>query len=290
MRYKPTTSSRAGLSMLELIFVIVILGIVASIGSSIIVKVYESYIVQRAIYQASNKAELAAMQIANRLTYRISSSVIGRKVDGTYLPLEQVPDETYTTLEWIAYDNDSFSAQSTPGWSGYSDINATTTTRTNITTPGSDLNGITATIIGNLGGSTADLALVFGGHEYNNTMNYDARCMGFTDSTCIFTPTISNATNLALADDGSTILMRDQYKLAWTAYALVPSGNTLTLRYNYQPWNGTQSADGSSIVLVDNFVSFRFKGNGDTVRFKLCIQEPISDQNVTICKEKAVIR
>lgn len=293
MRCKPYTSYRAGLSMLELVFVIVILGIVASIGSSIIVKVYESYIVQRAIYQASNKAELAAMQIANRLTYRISSSVIGRQDpddNTTLLPLDQVPDGTYTTLEWIAYDNDSFSAQSTPGWSGYSDINATTTTRTNITTPGSDLDGITATIIGNLGGSTADLALVFGGHEYNNTMNYDARCMGFTDSTCIFTPTISDATNLTLADDNSTILMRDQYKLAWTAYALVPSGNTLTLRYNYQPWNGTQSADGSSIVLVDNFVSFRFKGNGDTVRFKLCIQEPIGDQNVTICKEKAVIR
>jgi prepilin-type N-terminal cleavage/methylation domain-containing protein len=290
MSFNKITPSKAGFSMLELVFVIVILGIVASIGSSIIVKVYENYIVQRAIYQASNKAELAAMQIANRLAYRISSSVIGRQPGGAYLPLDQVPNDTYTTLEWIAYDNDSFSAQSTPGWSGYSDINDTTTTRTNITTPGSNLS-ITSNIIGNLGGNDAnDLALVFDGHEYNNTMNYDASCMGFTNSSCIFKPTIANATNLALVDDGSTILMRDQYKLAWSAYALVPSGNTLTLRYNYQPWNGIQRDAGSSTVLVDNFVSFRFKGNGDTVRFKLCIQEPIGDQNVTICKEKAVIR
>lgn len=295
MSCKPYTSSKAGFSMLELVFVIVILGIVASIGSSIIVKVYESYIVQRAIHQASSKAELAAMQIANRLTYRISSSVIGRQDpddDTTILPLDQVPNETYTTLEWIAYDNDSFNAQTTPGWSGYGDLNTTTTTRANLTTPGSNLS-ITANIIGNLGGDDAnDLALVFDGHEYNNTMNYDARCMGFTNSTCIFRPTIADATNLAtnLAVGGPTVLMRDQYKLAWTAYALVPAGNTLTLRYNYQPWNGIQSANGTSRVLVDNFVSFRFKGNGDTVRFKLCIQEPIGDQNVTICKEKAVIR
>jgi len=295
MSCKLYTSSRFGFSMLELVFVIVILGIVASIGSSIIVQVYESYIVQRAIHKASNKAELAAMQIANRLAYRISSSVIGRQDpddDTTILPLDQVQDDTYTTLEWIAYDNDSFSAQATPGWSGYSDISDNNnTTRTNISTPGSDLDGILATIIGNLGGSVAnDLALVFDGHEYNNTRNYDARCMGFPNSTCIFKPTITDATNLTLVDDGSAVLMRDQYKLTWTAYALVPSGNTLTLRYNYQPWNGLQSSTGSSVVLVDNFVSFRFKGNGDTVRFKLCIEEPIGDQNVTICKEKAVIR
>jgi len=297
MSYKASTSIKPGFSMLELVFVIVILGIVASIGSSIIVRVYEQYIVQRAIHRASTKAELAAMQIANRLTYRISDSVIGRQDPDTatatsLLPLNQVPNDSYTTLEWIAYDNDSFSAQATPGWSGYADLNATTTTRDNLTTPGSNLN-TTSTIITNLGGNaTDDLALVFAGHEYNNTMNYDARCMGFPNTNCIFTPKITNATNLDtnLSVGGPTVLMRDQYKLAWTAYALVPVGDTLRLRYNYQPWNGLQSATGSERILVDNFVSFRFKGNGDTVRFKLCIQEPIADQNVTICKEKAVIR
>ncbi len=279
--------------MLELIFVIVILGIVASIGSSAIVQVYESYILQRALHHASHNAELAAMQIANRLTYRISGSVIGRQTTtGTPVPLQQIPDDSYKVLEWIAYDNDSFSAQSTPGWSGYSDISAAGASRTNIPTPGSDLS-IATTIISNLGGSTgSDLALVFAGNEYNNTVNYDASCMGFTNSNCIFKPTIASniSFNSGLVSGGPSVVMRDQYKLAWTAYALVPSGNTLTLRYNYQPWNGSQSASGTSNILVENFVSFRFKGNGDTIRFKLCIQEPIGDQNITICKEKAVIR
>ena len=94
------TTFRRGLTMLELVFVIVILGIVASITSSIIVQVYESYIVQRALHHASTKAELAATQIVNRLTYRISSSVIGKiKSTGVYLPLDQVPDGTYKVLE-----------------------------------------------------------------------------------------------------------------------------------------------------------------------------------------------
>jgi len=292
MIVKNFTSSRSAFSMLELIFVIVILGIVASIGASAIANVYESYIIQRAVHRASGKCELAAMQIANRLTYRISSSVIGKKSSG-YLPLNQVPDGSYTTLEWISYDNDSFSAQSTPGWSGYCDVNDTVnTTRTSMSTPGSSL-GTTNAIIGKLSNSTKGIgnaAIVFAGHEYSPTKNYSAGCMGFTDNTCISPVSAGAGTSITIADNNAKV-MTDQYKLAWTAYALVPVGNTLTLRYNYQPWDGTQSGAGSSSVIVDNFVSFRFKGDGDTIRFKLCIEEPIaSDENVTICKEKAVIR
>lgn len=284
---------KAAFSLLELIFVIVILGIVASIASSTIANVYESYILQRAVHRASNKAELASMQIANRLTYRISGSVVGRQsASGIPLSLDQVISEDYVVLEWIGYDNDSFSAQSTPGWSGYCDVNDTiNTTKISISTPGSSL-GVTNGIIGKLSNSTkniGDAAVIFDGPEYSPTKNYIANCMGFTDSTCISPVSAGTGTSLSIEDNNAKV-MTDQYKLAWTAYALVPVGDTLTLRYNYQPWDGSQSPAGTSKVLVDNFVSFRFRGDGDTVRFKLCIQEPIGDQNITICKEKAVIR
>lgn len=294
MMYKTFTSFKRAFTMLELVLVIVILGIVASVGASAIANVYESYIVQRAVHRASNKAELAAMQIANRLAYRISSSVIGRVGAATTpIPLDQVPDDTYKVLEWIAYDNDSFSAQSTPGWSGYCDLNDTVnTTKTQISTPGSSL-GTTSSIIGKLSSSTKNIsnaAIIFEGHEYSPTKNYIAGCMGFTDNTCISPVNTVTGTSITLEDNNAKV-MRDQYKLAWSAYALVPVGNTLTLRYNYQPWDGIQSSAGSSEVLVDKFVSFRFKGDGDTIRFKLCIEEEIAaDESVTICKEKAVIR
>ncbi|MDM5262897.1 type II secretion system protein [Sulfurovum sp. XTW-4] len=294
MMYKTFTSFKRAFTMLELVLVITILGIVASIGSSAIANVYESYIVQRAVHRASNKAELAAMQIANRLAYRISSSVIGRVGPATTpVPLEQVPDDSYNVLEWIAYDNDSFSAQSTPGWSGYCDLNDTVnTTKTTISTPGSNLS-TTNSIIGELSSGTKNIsnaAIIFDGHEYSPTTNYIAGCMGFTDSTCISPVASVSGTTITIEDNNEKV-MTDQYKLAWSAYALVPVGNTLTLRYNYQPWDGTQSSNGSSRVLVDKFVSFRFKGDGDTIRFKLCIEEEIAaDEKITICKEKAVIR
>ena len=317
MIYKTFTSFKRGFTMLELVFVIVILGIVASIGASLIAQVYESYIVQRALHRTSVKAELAAMQIANRLTYRISSSVIGRKLPtGTpandYLPLDQVPNDDYKILEWISYDNDSFSAQSKPGWSGFCDVESNETNRTSISTPGSELNA-TSIIIGNLGATAdTDIAIIFAGHEYNSTKNYIANCMGFTDNSCIYrvNNTITNNISLPINDNGGGLVMTDQYKLAWSAYAVVPTALTsteltkrgfkstdliydLSLYYNYQPWNSTTDPsynDGIYSTLVTNVESFRFVGKGDTVRFKICVVESIGDTVIRSCKEKAVIR
>ncbi len=317
MIHKTFTSFKRGFTMLELIFVIVILGIVASIGSSLIAQVYESYIVQRALHRTSMKAELAAMQIANRLTYRISSSVIGRKLPtGTpankYLPLDQVPDESYKILEWISYDNDSFSAQSQPGWSGFCDVESNETNRTTISTPGSNLVGSTSTIIGNLGGAISDAAIIFAGHEYSPTKNYIANCMGFedhlggSDSTCI-SPVSSVDGNITIrVTDNNAKVMTDQYKLVWSAYAIVPTQITdpeltkrgfestdeiydIALHYNYQPWNGDTYSENNS-TLVTNVESFRFVGKGDTIRFKICVVESIGNTIIRSCKEKAVIR
>ena len=310
MIYKTFTSFKRGFTMLELVFVIVILGIVASIGASLIAQVYESYIVQRALHRTSVKAELAAMQIANRLTYRISSSVIGRKLDGiTYLPLDQVPDDTYKILEWISYDNDSFSAQSKPGWSGFCDVESNETNRTSISTPGSNLIGSTTPIINNLGGAISDAAIIFAGHEYSPTKNYIANCMGFDDATCI-SPVNSVDDNITIrVTDNNVKVMTDQYKLVWSAYAVVPTVLTSTeldergfkstdviydisLHYNYQPWKGDTYLDNTTLnsTLVTNVESFRFVGKGDTVRFKICVVESIGDTSIRSCKEKAVIR
>jgi len=307
---KMFTSFRRGLTMLELVFVIVILGIVASIASSIIVQVYESYIVQRALHRTSTKAELAATQIANRLTYRISSSVIGRDPGVGFKPIDELQPgdaDTHTVLEWIAYDNDSFTAQTIPGWSGFCDVDSNETNKTKISTPGSNLVD-TSTIIGNMGGAITDAAIIFAGHEYSPTINYIADCMGFADSTCISPVSAVSAASITITDNNPKVIT-DQYKLAWSAYAVVPTlisdpvdrgfnaGTQiydLALHYNYQPWHPTAPTtydNGSlSSTLITNVVSFRFTGKGDTVRFKICVAESIGDSNITSCKEKAVIR
>jgi len=279
--------SQKAFTMLELIFVIVILGIVSSIGAEIIANVYRSYVLERATHRSSIKTELAANQLANRLAYSIPGTVIGRKT-GVYKAIDNLDATDYTILEWIGYDNDSFSAQATPGWSGFIDLDASS--KTSLKTKGSDLSK-TDTIIKKLGGSgIGDSAIFFPG-EYN------ARNVGYGSdhSGAISVGAGSTGDTLAVNDlTGKTI--KEHYKLAWSAYAVVPSDNgdgtfDLDLYYDYQPWNGDTHTNGKKQTLIRNVSVFKFVGSENTIRFKICQQEKITqNKKITICKEKAVIR
>ena len=294
--------------MLELVFVIIILGIVSSIGAEIIASVYESYIIQRATHRSSIKTELAATQIANRLTYAVPGTVIGRISDANsgYRAIDDLDLETYKVMQWMGYDADSFGAHTAasrrPGWSGLSDIDASNVT--SISTPGSQLD-LSTTIIDNLSNGTRDLsdAALFFASTYNPTN------ISYTD--------INNSSGLSnvASGTGETITLdaatgtrniSELYKLSWSSYAVVPvqrNGAVCTdpatqvcdlhLRYNFQPWNGIRYNDNatSNRVLLRNVTVFRFTGTGNTVRFKICQRENIGDDyNITTCKEKAVIR
>jgi len=316
-------TDKKAFSLLELIFVIVILGIVSSIGSSIIAQIYENYIVQRAMHRVSLKTELAATQIANRLAYRINSSVITRDVANSITPLEDVTfgasDLNAETLEWIGYDNDSFSARARPGWSGYCDTNTTTSAITNpgrnrIHTPGSRLR-FTNAVIRNLSSNTktiADTALFFSTNGIffddgnpGGRIRQRPQCYGFEENnaTCVHRISGRIGNRTLQTDDNmlSGTQISQHYKLAWSAYALVPVNVQstrlfdLALRYNYQPWDRTYhySNGTSQSILIRNVSSFKFSEQGGTVRFKLCATEQIGDANTTnisVCKEKVVIR
>lgn len=298
---------RAAFSMLELIFVIIILGIVSSIGAEIIAQIYESYIVQRATHNSSVKTELAATQIANRLTYAVPGTVIGRvsQADPTYRAIDDLDAETYKIMQWMGYDADSFTAHTAasrrPGWSGLCDIDESNVT--GIVTPGSQL-ALSETIISNLSSSTKGLAdaTLFFASSYNPTnISYGADSAGLS--------TVASGAGEIITLDaagGVTRNISELYKLAWSSYAIVPvlrSGGVCTdpetqicdlhLRYNFQPWDGDRYNDNgiNSFVLLRNVTVFRFTGSGNTIRFKLCQREDIGENfDITTCKEKAVIR
>jgi len=295
--------------MLELIFVIVILGIVASIGSQIIVQVYESYITQRALHRSSIKTGLAATQLANRLAYSIPGTIIGRQDDNiTFRAVENIPigSTLYRTLEWISADADSFGAVTAtthlgrrPAWSGYCDVNASTINT--LSTPGSGLSKLNA-IINNLSPTAKGIdntAILF-------PSTYTTHTVGFTGtgSTANDIHTVSGNTGdeTFTFDANLSGTIKEHYKLAWTAYAIKPinphvmKGATgtvhdLQLWYDYQPWDGESYSDGKSVILIRNVSVFRFTGSGNTIRFKICQRENIGEGITTnTCKEKAVIR
>ncbi len=267
--------SRLAFSMLEVVFVIVILGIVASIGAELIAKVYENYIVQRAQHRSSIKTQLAMNQIVNRLRYAIPGTIVRRvgKTGTPELATETMTidpsGETYTVLQWAASDGDSFEAISSdtdrkPGWSGFCDIDASDSDT--IVTPGSNFT-LTNTIQSNLGG-TGSFAIYF---PHDPTAHF------------------GTGAGQTIALDANTTRIVERYKLAWTSYALVVEDGDLRLYYNFSPVTGAAIGTANSLLLK-NVTNFKFETRGQTTRIKLCVEENIGEGNITIpsCKEKAV--
>ena len=301
-------------SLIEVIFVLVILGIVASISSQIIVQVYESYITQNAIYRTSLKTELAANQIVNRLTYAIQGTTVAKEpnkdynssnMGTTWAMLEDIDvmnnpnHKKFIMLEWIGYDNDSFSAGATPYWSGVANYESATATE--FESLGSKLSKASEIIKNlsdnkvDLNGSLEDPAVLF-----MNSNDYDVKCMGLIDeanTSCIFKVQKRIGTENKLTFTGTVPKeVTERYKLTWSAYALVPEKQPnglydLNLYYNYQPWNNETYKDGKKKLLINNVSVFKFTENGGTIQFKLCATENIgADYNISTCKEKAIIR
>ena len=213
----------------------------------------------------------------------------------------------YRILEWIGYENDGFVAQNPPGWSGFTDLSHPNTVFASIETTGSDLT-FEQTVLGSLfPGSTP--AILFSTVSYKNNLgvasDYNALCMYTGVNGCIFPVNIAGTT-LTFTGVGDRVntqmIYNEFYKLAASAYAVVPDtiphqvipGGTnvwdLNLAYNYQPWQGENYATATSSLLLKNVSVFRFTQEASSLRIKLCVIEAIGDTELSICKEKAVIR
>lgn len=315
-------------TMIELVMVIVVFGIVASIGAEIVAKLYENYLRTRAINRLESQTEIVLEQVAKRLQYRIKESVRANNNNGAaanWVALSSaVPG--YNIIEWIGISNESFLGEHNgtsvvPGWSGFIDMSHVSTDHDNriLSTSGSRLdfaNDIIKTLTNNAiamdGTAGAQRpALFFKGSKPGTFSNYYenattiannpyARRVRCVNSNCALNHTIlqlnSNAANDDLIDydgDGTPDLY-EQYYLSHTAYALVPVGNAndfnLTLRYNYQPWEGETYTNGLSSILAQNVSTFRILQTGDTIRIKLCIHDNNQSGNFdfSACKEKAI--
>lgn len=307
---------RTAFTMIELVMVIVVLGIVASIGAEIITKLYENYLRTRAINYLQSQTEITLEQIAKRLQYRIKDSVRSIDANGVRVTVAlPSADADYEIIEWIGISNESFlgghnGTSVVPGWSGLIDMehaNTTFATQT-LETPGSRLDfandtikALTNNTVAMDGTAGKFPAIIFKGTKpgtfanyYPPTQTYENMviCNAF-NCAANFT-TFSLPTGLANLNGNANGDLYEQYYLVHTAYALVPTGSAndfnLTLRYNYQPWTGETYANGTATVLAEHVSTFRIRQDGDVVRIKLCIHDNNQSGNFdfSACKEKVI--
>jgi prepilin-type N-terminal cleavage/methylation domain-containing protein len=289
---------RKAFTLVEIVMVIVVLGIVAMIGTDIITHMYTGYIKSKVINKLQTRTDQVLDLIAKRLSYRIKDSAV-TSIDGaSYLKLsESGITINHNILEWIGYDNEGmigeWDGNRWSGWSGFIDLDNPSTSKTQVVSSGSRLDlakdSIYALSYDSIDINTNNVGLI-------SKCNYDMelKSYGFDSGggSNVINASRKVPSNDILSVTNPTGDTCEQYYLAWSAYAIVPESNSndfnLTLRYDYRPWNGDKYSDATTKkqVLAEHVSTFRFIQTGHTIRVKLCIKDPQTTYG--FCKEKAV--
>lgn len=290
---------KKGFTFIEMIFVMVIMGILAKFGAEIFRNVYLNYNQSTANNILQSDTELVLQQVGNRLQYRIKDSLIGRKADASFMPMNAINDSNYTTVEWIGYDIDGWlgdAVSTNPTWSGFIDVgDVPTATINSLVSPSSDLSlaGRANNVITSLStSSVADAAIFFTGANSDARTDYGWDGVAVVDqvNTAAHPVGVSAVNRIAPSvDDFAGVDVYEQYKLAWTAYALELADGNLTLYYDYQPWLGESFNNASSSVLIENVTTAKVRAIGDMINIQICVSENnITGSEYSICKEKAI--
>lgn len=286
---------RYAFTLIELIFVIVIIGILSKYGIELLFQAYRNFIFSKVNNELQSQSEAAVETIAARLMYRIKDSAIARQVGVTYQPVaSSTLAETATVLEWVGYDIDGQrgnGTQTTPLWSGIIDLNPSTATALN--SPLTDTTKINAQIIA-LGGAGGinDSALYFIGSDSDTISGYGWAGTIINQTSAIHP--INADVNVSKFVSGNAVNFTgadifEYYQLAWTAYAVVHDTATKELRlyYDYQPWEGETYLNGKNQLLMNHVDTFRFRGVGSIIKIQVCVNTNLVE-DYSLCKEKTV--
>jgi len=301
--------NKSAFTMIELIFVIVIMGFLAAIGSEALSKAYKNFISSKIQNTYQNQSATAIEFIASRLQYRIKNSVVVRNITNftNFKLLEGANNSSYDVLEWIGYDMYGFRDGA---WSG---IYSKNLSGTELYSPESNATAINARIdaLSYSHSSISDAAIYFIGSDSDkDSWGWDGNGgVRFADLNKSMKP-IQAGANLkqfaANVTGGNNFLDIDiksgkfnSYQLAWTAYAIVfdKSAQKLWLYYNYQPWEGDRYKDTGKniqkVLIMDEISDFKKRQRKGVLSIKVCsISEKLKDfddGNFLTCKEKTIL-
>ena len=312
---------RKGFTFIEMIFVLVILGIIAKYGVEFLAQAYRNYLYSEITNKLANTSSSAVEFIAKRLQYRIRPSVIVRKGNSTdFRALEGFGSNPgdYNVLEWIGYDIEGFrgGGDTVPMWSGIIDKKASMDDGGHLISPSSNLDNANTFITAlSQGDSTIDDAALYlfsaendinssfgwyGGDAITDQhLNFAMHPITKFDST-----TFSPGPNAAGAATNFTDLFNDikakgewdaRYYLAWSAYAVSLEGNELKFYYDYQPWQGEKFSDGKSATIMKHVNTFKMIQREGVIKIQVCTTNDDLNGSGTmniggfaLCKEKTI--
>jgi len=293
---------RAAFTLLELLFVIVIMGVLSKFGVEFLAQAYNNFISSNINNTLQAQSEAAVETIASRLQYRIKDSIIAKKANGDFKALASSDyDASATILEWVGSDIDGFRGNSLPLWSGVIDLNNSISSSTLLVSPKTNTTALNALInvLSNSGSDINDSAIYFVGSDTDIRSGYgwDGNLTVIDTQNGAMHP-VKAGVNInefvpIKGSDGSLnsfsgVDVYEYYQLAWSAYAVVHSADKkLTLYYDYQPWRGESYINGKHATLMENVDTFRFKAIGSIVKVQICVNSNVME-DYSLCKEKTI--
>ena len=294
---------RYAFTMIELIFVIVVMGILAKFGAEFLAQAYNNFIASKINHELQSNAEMAVEQIAKRLQYRIKKSTIARKsVDETFKSVAEAVGTQYDILEWVGTDAEGFRGTTTPLWSGILDLDNSTGTK--LYSPQTNTTNVDSMIqvLSHGSGTTINnAALYFIDYGNDNVHQYgwEIPSAAFTNQSKAMHPIKKGANTsdfLPKVGSFSGVEVSEYYKLAWTAYAvgindynLATHRGTLRLWYDYQPWEGENYLNAKSEIIMENVSTFKFRSVGDVLKIQVCVKSNYdTTKDYSLCKEKTI--
>jgi prepilin-type N-terminal cleavage/methylation domain-containing protein len=311
-------------TMIELIFVIVIMGIIGKFGMEFLVQAYRSFIFTSVNNNLQSTSGIAVELIAAKLQHRIKDSVIARVTVPPSAPgAIGSADGNYTVLEWVGVDYEGFRGSCdlnatpyAPNWSGIIDLDNTNANANVLVSPETNTTQVNSliSILSDGNATLSDSALFFIGSNSNVVTDYgwNGDLTSINAQTGAMHPikSIAGQENQFAPDVSSFsgVDVYEYYQLAWTAYAIVYEAGannlgTLRLYWNYQPWED-RDADGNadqfnsapavkSAIIMENVSTFQFMAIGDIIKIQVCTKSTIIDgindqQGYSLCKEKTV--
>ncbi len=304
--------AKTAFTLLELVFVIVIMGIIGKFGVEFLAQTYKGFVSSSTNARLEASTATAAEVIAARLQYRIKDSVIARtSPTATPVGVTSASGSNYVVLEWVGYDVEGFDGQLytnsfyKPDWSGILDLDAGNAT--NLFSPETNTTAVDNMIQYLSGGTTTinDIALYFPGSNSDIQTGYgwDGNLTDVNNQQGTMHPVKNVAADIRMftsstAHDFNGTDVYEYYKLAWTAYALVienydannDSTGTLKLYYNYQPWLGENFSTAQNVksyTVMEKVSTFQFTAVDSILKIQLCVKSDLIEE-YSICKEKTV--
>ncbi len=304
-------NNRKSFTMIELIFVIVIMGFLGKFGVEFLFQAYDGYIKTKIFNDLQSNSSSAVEYVSNKLKNRIKSSTIVREEDDSFEPLDGYDKATANIIEWIGADIESFRGIDNPYWSGVLDLSASD--KTKLVPLNSDLDEVDdlIQILSDNNSTIDDAAIYFIGSNSLSTgasapsWGWDGNTTKFDTQTEKIHPIVRSGNNFApansagdtIADGFNGVTAFEYYQLAWTAYAIgiddynnTTNAGTLTLWYGYQPWKGHSYRDANKkIAIMRNVSTFQFLGMNSLIKIQVCTKSLlIKDEEYSICKEKTI--